>query len=1039
MESEHPAVSGGAAGEPARQVGPLPSGTVTFLFTDIEGSTELLQRLREEYLGMLSIHHQLLERAIEGNGGTVVETEGDGVFAAFPKAPGALQAALDALRALLDQRWPDGVSVKVRMGLHSGEGNLFRSGYWGIDVHRAARIASAAHGGQLLLSDSTRGLIEHALPEGVQIRDMGRHRMKGLAQPEHLHQAVATGLPDDFSALKTLEARPNNLPAQLTSFVGRHKELAQVGQLLRDHRLVTLTGPGGAGKTRLSLEAALNALDDFEDGAFFVPLASVADPAMVLSVIAEALGVREQADQPLVSVLLDFLREKHLLLVLDNLEQVMDAVPDISNLLAGASKIRVLATSREVLRIAGEAVFTVPSLSLPPSTMSVSRDAVFEHEAVRLFVERARAVQRGFDITDVNAATVAEICTRLDGLPLTIELAAARLRLFSLEELKDRLERRLDVLRRGPRDLATRHQTLRNAIEWSYELLNADERAVFQLLSVFAPTRVDTVNDVAHKLERFGDIAVVDHVESLVDKSLLRLVEHLGRSRLTMLDTIREFAAERLDEGPDFAAAARKSHAEYFAIFAQTSSEQLSGPARAEMLDGLRADLANLTTAWRFWVTACDVEKLDMMFESLWVLFEADGRYRAATEIANDLLVLMSAVPSTPEHLEEMITLAMAVARGLLAIYGYTEEVEAAYNSALALVEKAGSVPQRFPVLRALASFHLDRGNFPETRAKAFELLELAKQQDRERAEAIEIEGHLLLGISLLDAHAQLDHLDRAIALFDPRRHAPGRYRLGPSSAVVCYTTSAFFLSRLGYPHQARDRATRAIELARDLDHPYSLSYALFHSALLELWQRDFTSVEHHASAVLAIAEEYDYSLWKALADTLLGATMAGLDRHDEGIARIEEGLATFRLLNGPPVFWPFLISIKAAVLGEAGRFEEGVQLVDQAIAIAMQWSDEPTIFAPEGPLLKGDLLLGLGDLSGADAHYRMALDLARATSARTSELRAATRLAQLARAARDDSDERTTLRAIYEWFTEGHDVQDLVDARAVLGGAGSS
>jgi class 3 adenylate cyclase len=408
----------------------LPTGTVTFVMTDIEGSTRLLQELGNRYPAVLADHHRLLRAAFERAGGVEFGSGGDALFVAFRDATAAVAAAADGQRALAGHAWPTGVAVRVRMGIHTGTGVLQDGDYVGLDIHRAARIASAGHGGQVLVSRTTRALLEDASVSGLAARDLGEHRLKDLERPEHLYQVEAAGLDREFPPLRSLDARRHNLPEQLTPFVGRSAERARAVELVASNRLVTFTGPGGSGKTRLALESAAASLERFGDGVFFVALAPIDDRDLVVPTIAAAVGLREAPGRPMRDRLLEHLRDRSSLLVLDNFEQIVACAPFVGELLAAAPRVHVLVTSRESLAIAGEQELPVPPLALPALDEPVDPERLREVDAIALFVQRARAVRPAFDLTAENARAVAEICVRLDGLPLALELAAARIKLF---------------------------------------------------------------------------------------------------------------------------------------------------------------------------------------------------------------------------------------------------------------------------------------------------------------------------------------------------------------------------------------------------------------------------------------------------------------------------------------------------------------------------------------------------------------------------------------------------------------------------------
>jgi predicted ATPase/class 3 adenylate cyclase len=1005
--------------------------TLTFVFTDLESSTRLWERFPDAMRAAVERHDAILRDAVEDSDGRVVKVMGDGLMAVFSSASDGARACLEAQRTLQAEAWGATGPLRVRMGLHAGEAQPRAGDFYGPSVNRAARIMAAAHGGQVLLSGLAAELAGQRLPEGAGLRDLGEHRLKDLFQPERIFQLVHPALASDFPPLATLSRRPNNLPTQTSEFLGREAQLSVIRDLLDTAgvRLLTLTGPGGIGKTRLALQAAADEIERFEDGVYFIDLSAAREPDAAFEAIVRAVGLTGTGDEQPFRVLTERLPGKQMLLLLDNFEQVMEAAEGVADLLQRCAELKVLVTSREALRVRGEHLLAVPPLSLPTvAAPHISAEVVAASEAVRLFLERAREARPSFSLTDENAAAVAEISARLDGLPLAIELAAARLKLFSPDELRDRLRSRLELLGRGPRDLPARQRTLRSTIEWSYELLDDEERAIFQLLAIFSPTRVEAVEEVVARLDSLGDVDVVDRLTSLVDKSLVRSVDTRGSHRLSMLETIREYAAERLAEEPELSSSAGRAHAEYFADFAQSRRGRLYGPEREDALDELAADLGNLLTAWRHWVAAGDLEQLEKLLDGLWVLDEARGWYHATVELTNDLLDVLAAVPSTPDRAREEITLYTTLARGLMAIRGYTREVEEAYGRALQLAEEAGELPRRFPVLRSLASFHLSLGEFDKVEAVGLELLELAEQQDDA---GLQVEGHLVVGSGVAfrgDVTTGLDHLDRAVALFDPSRHQPGPYRLGPSSGVVSHTTSALLLWLLGDPGAAVERGAQAVTLARQLNHPVTLAYSLFHIGFLDLWRRELELVRQRASGVLEVAEEQDYQIWKAVGLVLQGVAMTGLGQPEEGLARMDQGTALYQGLTTPPIFWPLLLSVRARGFALGGRPEEGLPLVDEA----MEMISGGTFLYPEFTLLKGDLLVALDDADAAEPLFRSSFEAARALRLRTPQLKAATRLTRLRWAAGKEA-ETDVLRAVYRTFPEGFDTKDLAEARAVL------
>ncbi|HEX2368741.1 MAG TPA: adenylate/guanylate cyclase domain-containing protein, partial [Acidimicrobiia bacterium] len=614
----------------------LPVGTVTFFFSDIENSTGLATRLGESWPAVLEEHAAVVRGAVSNAGGIEVSTEGDSFFCVFAEAPAALAAALATQRGLEERTWPDDVRLRVRIGLHSGSGTLGGDNYVGLDVHRAARIQAAGHGGQVLVSGATWALIADHPLEGVQLRDLGEHRLKGLEDPVHLYQVVADGLPDQFPPLRTLTA-PIRVPVQLTTFIGRRRELEEVLGLLERARLVTLTGPGGTGKTRLAIAAAVEAAPRFPHGVFFVPLDSITDPDLVAPAILGVLGVQQVTGSP-EERLVEYLGEKELLLVLDNFEQVLEAASVVSRLLAGAASVRIMVTSRSPLRVYGEQEFPVDPLTVPAPDDLPPAEELERFDSVALFVDRARAVRPDFLVDATNAEAVARIASGLEGLPLAIELAAARVRLLSPRAIVDRLGDRLTLLAGGSRDLPARQQTLRAAIAWSYDLLASPAQTMLRRAAVFiGGFNLDQAETVCHAGET--DLDVLEGLGHLVDHNLLRHRDLEGEPRFRMLETIRDFALEELAASGEAAEIERRHAAAYLAL-AEQARDKMLGPDQTRWLDRLEADHDNIRAAFARAVEQGDASTADRLLWAVWRFWQIRGHLHEGSRRAEAALAL---------------------------------------------------------------------------------------------------------------------------------------------------------------------------------------------------------------------------------------------------------------------------------------------------------------------------------------------------------------------------------------------------------------
>jgi predicted ATPase/class 3 adenylate cyclase len=747
----------------------LPTGTVTFLYTDVEGSTRRWEQQPAATRAAVARHLALLRAAVHAQAGRVFRAVGDGLCAAFVTAPAALAAAVAAQRALGAEPWGDGGPLRARMALHTGAVEIEAGDYVGACLNRLGRLLAATHGGQVVLSQATADLVRDALPEGVGLRDLGEHRLRDLARPERVFQLLHPDLPAEFPPLRSLDALPHNLPLPLTSFVGRERELATTRALLAAHRLVTLTGAGGVGKTRLALEAAGALAPAYPDGVWLAELAALADPALVPQAVAAAAGVREQPGWPLLTTLADALRPKRLLLVLDNCEHLVEACARLADaLLRACPDLRVLATSREALGVAGETPYRVPSLALPDPARPPPVGALVDYEAVRLFVERAAVAQPAFALTAHNAPAVAQVCCQLDGIPLALELAAARLTVLPVEQVAARLDQRFRLLTGGSRTALPRQQTLRAAIDWSYALLSEPEREVFHRLSVFAG---GWTLEAAEAVCAGGALAAEDVLERLarlVDRSLVVAEVGDGPVRYRLLETLRQYGRERLVASGE-AEAVGARHAAYYQALAEAAAPALRGPEQTAWLDRLATEHDNLRAALRRALERGDAPRGLRLGRALWWFWYLRGHYREGWT----LLAALLALPAGPDLAAARAALLRGT--GLLArVTGAYPAARGALEEGVGLARQGGDPRQLAELLAALGFVARLQEDYATARSCLEEALDLARAAGHSWfvANALNHLGELALEADR-DAEAAWRLYEQSLALYrqlgDPR------------------------------------------------------------------------------------------------------------------------------------------------------------------------------------------------------------------------------------------------------------------------------
>ncbi len=623
----------------------LPSGTVTFLFTDVEGSTKLWEQFPDAMRPVLARHDEFLRQAIEQHGGRIIKTTGDGVHAAFDTAVNGVASALAAQQFLQSAPWTEiePHRLRVRMGLHTGEAEERSGDYYGPALNRAARLMSVAHGGQTLLSGTAADLVRDQLPDAATLRDLGEHRLRDLVRSERVYQLVHPALPADFPPLRSVDAFPNNLPVQLTSFIGRERELREARDRLASARLLTLIGPGGTGKTRLSLQLAADLMPSFSDGVWLAELASLTDPALVMQSVASVFRLREQLGMPLGELVTDYLREKDLLLILDNCEHLVETCAQlVDHLLRACTRLKIIASSREALGIAGETVYRVPPLSLPAAGES-TREALTQCESAQLFIERASAAKPKFMLTGQNAEPIAQICRRLDGIPLALELAAARVTTFSPEQIASHLDDRFRLLTGGSRTALPRQQTLRALIDWSYELLSEEERCLLRRLSVFAGSWSYAAAEAV-----CADLDVLDLLTQLVNKSLIVVDDEATEPRYRLLETVRQYARDKLLEMGE-TEQTRSKHFDYFFSLAKRAGAKLHSFGASEWVDRLDLEHDNLRAAMQ-WALENRLDDLLRMIAPLAFFWNRRGYEEEARGAIREALEHAARLPQFQEN-----------------------------------------------------------------------------------------------------------------------------------------------------------------------------------------------------------------------------------------------------------------------------------------------------------------------------------------------------------------------------------------------------
>jgi len=853
-----------------------PTGIVTFLFTDIEGSTNLLQHLGDQrYAEILTAHRDILRAAFQAGGGYEVDTQGDSFLIAFGNVRDAVATAVAVQRAINAHPWPKDAPIRVRMGMHTGEPTFADSGYVGLDVHRAARIMSAGYGGQILLSQATRDLIGHDPFEGVMAQDLGEHRLKDLTRPEHIFQIVIRDLPADFPPPKTLDIISNNLPIQLTTFIGREREIEDVKRLLAKARLLTLMGTGGAGKTRLSIQVAADLIDQFQKGVWLVELAPLTDPALVVQAVATTFQVREAAGRSLLDLLVDYLQPKSLLLVLDNCEHLVAASAQLTSaLLRACPNLKILATSREALGVAGEVAYQVPPLSRPDPRRAQSLAQLNEFESVQLFVERGVHSQPRFALTDANAKAVAHICHRLDGIPLAIELAAARVKVLTVEQIATRLDDRFRLLTGGSRTGLPHHQTLRAAMDWGYDLLSEEERTLLRRLAVFA----GGFNFEAVEAICTGDgvevFAILDLLTSLVDKSLVVAEGLNGDIRYRLLETIRQYGLEKL-QGSGEIAAVHGRHLAWYLDLAERAEPELHGPDQKGWLSQLEMEHDNLRAALEWTKVGEREAEAGLRLAGALHRFWAMGGHLSEGREWLEGAVKRTEAPSPARAKAIFGAAALAFGQG---DYGRAEDLS---GQSLALYRELGDKLSIALSLNLHAFLNRNRGDHGRAVALLEDSLRLCRELDHAWALAE------TLFILALTVRRQGDY-ERAKALLEESLVL--WRRTGDKSGLARSLASLGVVARLqGDYARAQALHEESLALHRELGHRFEVAEVLLMLGAVAQNQGDYARAAALHEECLILSRELGYKLQVAAALVNLANVSYYQGDHDQARKWAEE------------------------------------------------------------------------------------------------------------------------------------------------------
>ncbi len=819
-----------------------PTGTVTFLFTDIEGSTRLSQDYPDTLQNALDRHHSILQQAIESNSGFVFEIVGDAFCCAFQKAEDAVKAAVEAQLSLAEEKW-EGAVIKIRIGIHSGNAEWSNEKYMGyITLARTARVMSCGYGEQIIISNSTYELcmdkFDAVKEKNISFRDLGERRMKDVIQPIRIFQIVSPGLREEFPPLKTLDARPNNLPVQLTSFIGREKEISDIKKLLSGTRLLTLTGPGGTGKTRLSLQAAAEVIDDFNNGVWIVELAPLTDPALISVTIAGALGIIGQPGQESYEALLNYLKQKELLILLDNCEHLIDECAAITEkLLQNCTGLKIITTSRESLRSQGEIVYRVLSLAHPEPDQKNTPLELSQYESVRLFIERALAVNSEFRVNNVNAPALAQICSQLDGIPLAIELAAARIKVLSVEKICEKLDDRFRLLTGGKRTALPRQQTLKAMIDWSYDLLSENEKILFQRLSVFTGGWNLAAAEEICSCDNIECYEVMDIHSNLLDKSLISNAESSGTIRFYMLESIRQYAKEKMNSDEDI----KQRHFYFFSSYADQEKMRETLPDQNSRVKLMDAESDNIRSAIQ-WAIENKPEEASEVVCKMIEYWDIKGYFKEAFQTCQKIL-------DSGKLKEKLSKANILFCAGLMAQnMGIVSDAEKLTNDGLSIFRELGN---------------------KEGIGRCVNILGVASSTDPGRGTE------------------SREYYKEAITIFRDTG-------LKKDYAVALYNMSFVHLKE-GDPEKALQLRMEALDIYKELNDTHRIAFLMSSLGVFELRRKNYEKAISYADESLAVSIDIGDKYLSSINLVNLGNIYSELNKYEKAKALLNESIDILR------------------------------------------------------------------------------------------------------------------------------------------------